>query len=193
MKPSPTSSAADRPSGSALHQPQSSAPAEAQEIAQHPRVTTNPPGGRHLPGLVTGCPQHSLIAQSSRPSRAPPPVMLATPPDSSGACESPRREALLNPASNLARPPPGQAAAPPDPQSARPSETRLPPCPPRPRAALSAARLQLWPHRRRVLAQAECGSRSGAKTGGRAFPSSGPCRAVTLRRETAARGAAARR
>lgn len=135
--PSPTSSAAERPSSSSLHQPR--AVAEAQEATHHPRVTAQPPGGRHLPSLLAGCPQHSLFAQSSRPYKAPPPTPLDTPPGRPRLVNRRNQAALLAPPPNSLASPPGHEAARLGPRSARPSRTRLSSCPPRLRTALHTA------------------------------------------------------
>ena len=190
VKPSPISSAAYRPPKSPLHQPYASAAREAHKITQQPRITAQPPGGRHLHGLLTGCPQHSLMSSI----KAPPPAWLATPPDALGAFRSLGLEA---PTANPAPPPttlalpPGKSGAPldipaggalpdPGPRPVRPAPG-LPSAPPDCICGLAAA------------SQAERRAQSRAEIGGRAGPWSGPCLAVTLGRETVVPGDAARR
>uniref|UniRef100_A0A5F5PRB9 Methylthioribulose-1-phosphate dehydratase n=1 Tax=Equus caballus TaxID=9796 RepID=A0A5F5PRB9_HORSE len=172
VKPSPTSSAAGGPPGSPLKHRRASAAAEAQHAAKQPRLPAQPPGGRHLPGLLAGCPRRRLIAQSSGPRAPPPPE--ATPPGRLGPT-SPR-----GPASRPGGPAAGSAVR----EALRAVFRRVRPAPGLPSAPpaglCGVASQPRWrPGAARVRVEA-------------ASPPVRPCRAVTLRRETAARGEAAR-
>uniref|UniRef100_A0A8P0N9D9 Methylthioribulose-1-phosphate dehydratase n=1 Tax=Canis lupus familiaris TaxID=9615 RepID=A0A8P0N9D9_CANLF len=113
--------------------------------------------------------------------------MLATPPGSGGACRG-ARPPLVPPSPRWPRPPPGCPVR--EALRAPPSAVSAPPpgCPRRRLIAVAAS-----PRTgRSVAGGTERGSRGRAKLGGRGLASSGPCRAATLRRETAARAGAAR-
>lgn len=131
VKPSPASSAAGRPPSSSLHQPQASPAAEAQERAQHPQVTAEPPGGRHLSGLSHRLPAALPDPSVIKPLPGPALTRLATPPKYQprpicASCALESRLKPLSPAPSLAGPAPVQAAALQATQSARPSPSPAP-------------------------------------------------------------------